>query len=681
MSYNNNGFTTPADYAALLSGLRGAQSQAGNGSRSISPMSMQQQQQMLMQQQQLYNMQQQQQRQGHYNVHSQQQFMPQPQHQQQHSAQAQMFASQIELQLQQIKMANLALQEQLIIQQQKQHQQQQQQQQQQARSQSPAYNNFAALGVQAGYGSMQQQQQSKRSVSVGAVSSYVNASAPLPLEDASNWQQNNGSMYGNNTEAGVQIDLSAEARHEARRGALQNLQQARQQRSHSPAASISSTTISPPPANLDWQAQRMQYRSASAFVPGQAAYISQRSTPPPETVVTPPAQIDSSKRDLHISHNNSSLQQHRKNSSDVSDASIQSLSISEANSHFSPNRGPALVLSKPGDEFPEDEGDDSVDDGPMSPSLTASMRAVSINSALTAVDEHTSKQNERRRSSSSGRHTVILSSSIVDLRAAAASGSGGRNSPFSSGSESSSNASSPTSDKSEVASFESTISTNATSLPNDSPTSTSFETDSNKQSSKEAHAGLGIRQSSETVPSTLPARRAVSAALPASLNPSASVFAPGPSPTTSKTYPSSLSAGSGSTTTGTYTPNRIFTAPARNGTPTGNQVTITRQPKGPADEKDLQARNFAGMIRRKAIGALRLAAASGAARASPVSSPVLAGFPGKMAHHPDSGPLQRLSSPPNAVVTSPLAHQTSFNMSDLATRAMKRRSMQGGFSA
>jgi len=304
---------------------------------------------------------------------------------------------------------------------------------------------------------------------------------------------------------------------------LAGLEQARQQRSHSPATSTSSNTVSPPPANLDWQAQRMQYRSASAFVPGQAAYISQqRSTPPPETVVTPPAQIDSSKRDLHISHNNSSLQQHRKNSSDVSDASIQSLSISEANSHFSPNRGPALVLSKPGDEFPEDEGDESVDDGPMSPSLTASMRAVSINSALAAGDEHTSKQNERRRSSSSGRHTVILSSSIVDLRAAAASGSGGRNSPFSSGSESSSNASSPTSDKSEVASFESTISTNATSLPNDSPTSTSFESDTIKQSSKETHAGLGIRQSSDTVPSTLPSRRAVSAALPASLNPSAS---------------------------------------------------------------------------------------------------------------------------------------------------------------
>lgn len=654
MSYNQ-GFhpQSAADRGALLAGLRGGQQQqygmrsnpASMGNQAFDELQyMMMQQQMQFQQQPLPFQQQQQHRQ------QQSQF--------QNSAQAQLFAlqqSQMELQLQQIKMANLALQEQLLM------QHQQQQQQQQVRMQSPpqqsqthqqhgpSYGNLAALGPNAA-----NRRAGGRSVSAGPALSY--ASSSFSMEDANNaWRYNGAHNYSSlDTNYEVQADLGAAARHEVRRDALQNLQQARQQRSPSPAASASAANFSPPMANLDWQAQRMQYKSGTS------------STPETAVVVTPPAQIDSGTRD-YIQSNGAAqpLQQHRKNSSEVSDASIQSLSISEAETHVSPNRGPALVLSKPGDEFPE-EGDDSTDIGPMSPSLTASMRATSIHGTLIAGEASSNSlpadQNSDKRRSSSGRHTVILSSSIVDLRRAAA-GQNGRNSPFTD-SESSSSASSPTSDKSEVASFESTNSTTATSVPNTSPTSVSFE--SKDVSEKESTLGLGRPPASTS--GSLPARRAVSALPAASLNPSASVFAPGPS---SKAYPSSLSASSANS--GTATPMRLFSAPARNGTPT-NVATIIRQPKGPADEKDLQAKNFAGMIRRKAVGALRLAAANGT-RASPASSPVLGGFPSNV--QAIEGGLPRFASNP----TSPLANQTGFNMSDLATRAMRRRSAQGGYTA
>lgn len=654
MSFNA-GYPTAADRAALLAGLRGGQQQqqqhAGMNSQSMDELQFMVMQQQLQFQQPL-------------------QFRPQQQQQQQpqfqNSAQAQLFAfqqSQIELQLQQIKMANLALQEQLLI-------QHQQHQQQAHRTQSPpvmhqqqvpSYGNLAALGNAAAT-----RRAGGRSVSAGpalAYSNYQFAGDDL----TSTWRQPAQVYSSPDTSYEVQPDLGIDARHEVRRGALQNLQQARQQRSNSPGTSVpsASASFSPPTANLDWQAQRMQYKSGTP-------YSERSATPEAAVVVTPPAQIDSSKRDLTHGSAAAALQQHRKNSSEVSDASVQSLSISEAGSHISPNRGPALVLSKPGDEFPDDEGDESTDDGPMSPSLTASMRAASIHGTLAAAaaasaDSPNSKENSEKRRSSSGRHTVILSSSIVDLRRAAAAGQSGRNSPFTD-SDTSSTASSPTSDKSEVASFESTHSTAATSLPNTSPTSINFDT----KSIAEPEASLGLGRPPVAGAQTLPHRRAVSAAPAASLNPSASVFAPGPS---SKTYPSSLSASSANS--GTATPMRLFSAPARNGTPT-NVATILRQPKGPADEKDLPAKNFAGMIRRKAVGALRLAAASGAARASPASSPILAGFPGNASFSSDGG-LPRFSSP-SGNPTSPLASQTGFNMSDLATRAMKRRSYQGGYA-
>ncbi|KAK9896306.1 hypothetical protein P389DRAFT_77534 [Cystobasidium minutum MCA 4210] len=657
MSFNNYGY--PADCAARLSGLRGGQTAAAGASNSrsipssaaaMNTQSFDDLQYMMLQQQ----MQFQQPLPFNNNNINQQQFHQQQQQQQFHNpAQAQLFAlqqSQIELQLQQIKMANLALQEQILIQ----HQQQQARSQspgqhQQQHQQVPSYGNLAALGASAA-----NRRAGNRSVSAGPAFMYNQQQL---AEDANtSWRQS--SPQHSSSDASYEVaqasnDLDADARHEARRGALQNLHQARQHRSQSPVLPSISGAFSPPTANPDWQAQRMQYKSSN-------------NTPEASVVVTPPAQIDSGKRDLtHGSGGQSYMQQHRKNSSEVSDVSIQSLSISEAESHVSPNRGPALVLSKPGDDFPDEDDDanESADDGPMSPSLTASMRAASIHSAF---DQNQGGGQSEKRRTSSGRHTVILSSSIVDLRRAAAGNQSGRNSPFTD-SESSSTVSSPTSDKSEVASFDSTSSTVATSIPNTSPTSANF--DSKSMAEEEASLGLGK-------PPSLAAqqqRRAVSAMPGTSggpLNPSASVFAPGPS----KAYPSSLSAGSGSN--GTTTPMRIFSAPARNGTPT-NASTILRQPKGPADEKDMAAKNFAGMIRRKAVGALRLAAANGA-RSSPVSSPVLAGFPGNISQGSDG--FSRFASPSNGL-TSPLASQTSFNMSDLATRAMKRRSQQGGYAA
>lgn len=651
MSFNH-GYPNPAERAALLSGLRGnysatnamrsASASAGMNQQSLDDLQyMMLQQQMQFQQPLPFNQQQQQRQQ------QQQQFHHNP-------AQAQLFAiqqSQLELQLQQIQMANLALQEQILMQHQQQarshspaHHHHQQQQQQQQQPQAPSYGNLAALGAAAAT-----RRAGGRSVSAGPAYAYNQPA----IDDASNnWRQAAPAYSSPDTSYEVHQtgnDSDAEARHEARRGALQNLQQARQQRSQSPNLSSTSGVFSPPTANLDWQAQRMQYKSSG--------------TPEAAVVVTPPAQIDSGKRDL--THGSGQQQpQHRKNISEVSDASIQSLSISEAGSHVSPNRGPALVLSKPGDEFPEEEGgDESTDDGPMSPSLTASMRAASIHSTL---DQGNSSQQSEKRRSSSGRHTVILRSSIVDLRRAAADNQSGRNSPFTD-SDSSSAASSPTSDKSEVASFDSTSSTVATSLPNTSPTSVNFDTKDIAES--EASLGLGKPPSASTSTQTLPSqRRAVSAmAGSGSLNASASVFAPGGS---SKAYPSSLSVGSGSNT-----PLRLFSAPARNGTPP-NVPTVLRQPKGPADEKDMAAKNFAGMIRRKAVGALRLAAASGA-RASPVSSPVLGGFPVNVSQGSDG--MTRFASPSGGL-TSPLATQTTFNMSDLATRAMRRRSQQGGYA-
>lgn len=643
MSYGNGFQPTTADRAALLSGLRGGQ-HAGMRSAS-NPAGMNQSfdelQYMMMQQQMQFQQQ-------------PMPFQPQQRPQFQNSAQAQLFAlqqSQMELQLQQIKMANLALQEQLLI------------HHHQSRAQSPpkqvqqqhlpsSYGNLAALGAAAA-----NRRANGRSVSAGPAFSYMNTQAGM--DDANNSWRQNGPVYSSpDTSYEVQPDLSSDVRHEVRRDALQNLQQARQQRSQSPAAPASSVTFSPPTANLDWQAQRMQYKSGMPY--------SDQSTPEAAVVVTPPAQIDSGKRDLTHGSASAHLPQHRKNTSEMSDASIQSLSISEAGSHVSPNRGPALVLSKPGDDFPDDEGDESTDDGPMSPSLTASMRAASIHGTLAAAaasttDSPHAKERSEKRRTSSGRHTVILNSSIVDLRRAAADSHNGRTSPFAD-SDSSSVASSPTSDKSEVASFESTISTTATSLPTTSPTSTDFDSKDIVQS--EASIGLGRPPMAGNYSALQ--RRAVSAAPSTSLNPSASAFAPDPS---AKSYPSSLSASPANSSTAT--PMRIFSAPARNGTPT-SIPTILRQPKGPADEKDLAVKNFAGMIRRRAVGALRLAAASGA-RASPVSSPVLNGFPGNVA---ESG-FTRFSNNP----TSPLASQTSFNMSDLATRAMRRRSAQGGHTA
>jgi hypothetical protein len=84
------------------------------------------------------------------------------------------------------------------------------------------------------------------------------------------------------------------------------------------------------------------------------------------------------------------------------------------------------------------------------------------------------------------------------------------------------------------------------------------------------------------------------------------------------------------------------------------------------------------MIRRKAVGALRVAASNGG-RISPVASPVVATF-GQSAF--DSH-MRHATSPPlsNSIVSPPLGSGTFADFgAELTQRALKRRSQQYALS-
>jgi len=599
----------------LLAGLRSAR--ATNPEQQPHQLQQQQQQQlqMLLQQQQM-------------------QFYAQNQTQMhQAPSQAQLIAlqqSQLELQLQQMQMANLALQEQILL-------QHQQQQAAQAAAQTGSSNTTSG-----GYRSLQHQ------------ASRDN------LDDSQ----------------------------QARRSALRNLPAARKQRD------VSSSSAS----NLDWQAERMRFAS-----PPPADKPPLSSSPPklPELSsgngANGPRQTsnDGAVRQSGPASNapaNIVTQHHRKTSSLASAASAQSAALSDAGSLYSPNQGPALILSKPKDEFAEDEEDDAIpEDTPGSPSLHASIRAMNLvgepgrKAPEDAIGGDPREETETAKPKKVKRHTVILTSSLprivspppIDSKKAAAA----KDSQSSSADScSSSQSSSPTSDKSDIASFDSagSVSTTSTSLPALSPTATTFV---------KMETALPSAENVKTRNFTVPAK----ASHTPILNPAAAAFSPAGS--AAKTainsrYPSSLSLQPSATTTPVATPPpmRLFSAPPPStgtssgfGTPTAsNGITVIRQPRGPAKEAELSSKNFAGMIRRKAVGALRVAASNGG-RISPVASPVVATF-GQSAF--DSH-MRHATSPPlsSSIVSPPLGSGTFADFgAELTQRALKRRSQQSAFS-
>ena len=590
-------------------------------------------------------------------------------------SQAQLFAlqqSQIEMQLHQIKLANLALQEQILYQ----HQQRQvtAQQQQQQQQQQHAQAHF-------------------------------------------NWQQ--------------QTAEGADDAQQTRRGALRSLQQARQQRDTSPTTSLSNAASS----NLNWQAERLRF-SSNAPVTITSGYGSGTGSTPntynrikqPATPVSP----------LPPPTESASKHHHRKTSSLASSDSVRSsTTISDAGSGYSPNKGPALVLSKPGDDFEEEDEEEDEEDGmsgkhgqdPMSPSLHASMRTMHIMNAAgiaASVSAGSGKSQESngnckdqdinasKEAKKNKRHTLILSSSLPAITPPTWTNSSGLATvcdPLRSESETgqqeencSSDSSSPTSERSEVASFDSIHSTAtvATSTSATSPTvATLAEKEGHKQHMEIAPSkdGVGIRRVV-----TVPVKQLQPQA---PLNPAATAFSPSiatgftpssaySSPALETRYPShhvhsspltQQQRNAAVTTPGSHIMRNFSAPPAPSstsssssfGTPSGfiTSITILRQPKGPANESELLAKNFAGMIRRKAVGALRLAAFHGGNRTSPATSPVGTDF------HKSQGHVGYATSPPigssySHGLVSPTLPASGFAGfgAELAQRALKRRSQQ-----
>ncbi|CAD6569663.1 MAG: hypothetical protein CYPHOPRED_003507 [Cyphobasidiales sp. Tagirdzhanova-0007] len=592
--------------------------------------------------------------------------------------------SQIEVQLQQMKMANLALQEQIMYQ----HQQQ-------------------AIA--------QQQQQQHHE---------AQAQAQLVQQQASEAQED------------VQ---------QARRGALRNLQQARKQRDPLPAPTSSGPASGSAASNLDWQAERLRFTSPPPDTPNN---LIAGSDGPATPVVNP------------VSAGSVAKQHHRKSSSLASSGSVQSMAtVSEAGSLCSPNKGPALVLSKPGDDFDEEEEEDQVGgklddyipgkDGqdPLSPTLHASMRSMHVTAAAAAAsasrvgkdkdskggsgaggkDEDSSASKEAKKAK---RHTVILSSSLppidtIALRkqenATSHSESSRAGRTGQEDTSSSSGSSSPTSERSEVASFESANSaaTNATSNPAASPTAATL---AEKEADTQSHEQIPVNfAAAARRVFTGPAKHAQQ---PMVLNPAAAAFAPsfaGPrsssisasSQVIDARYPSTLSLMSPSSS---RTPTPLATPPPHGmrlssappapssasssafGTPSASSsttgATVLRQPKGPATDAELPARNFTGMIRRKAIGALKIAAFNGG-RVSPLTSPVVPDFYASMMNNNSSSNNNNNNTAAaqqdhSRQTTSPVASVTAGGMvsptlpaggfagfgAELAQRALKRRSQQ-----
>ena len=551
------------------------------------------------------------------------------QHQQQQAQQLFAFQqAQIEmLQQQQQQLVQLAMQEQLLLQQQQALQAAQmaqavQQQQQRLEQQQK----------------LEQQQQQQASVAQYARSGQRSVSASPVVQQTTAWTGN---------------EHDAAARQE-RWGGLRELQQARKQREASVPANGTQHSFSPPPpasavSLQDWQAERMRAYEANS--------TDGRSGP-----ATPVAAVSNAQtQQMH----------HRKNSSVASSASIQSLSISEAGSQFSPNRGPALVLSSPGEEFDEDDYNTTAGDEPTSPSISASMRAATIHERLSSVSSEVSsfdntetieaagKEKTGRRSGGKKRHTVILSSSLPPFAMPAGDKLAGESS--SEGGAFSGSSSPTESERSEVASFESAGTAN-TSAGNTSPT------DANHSKTKTVEAQAAIN---------------AQAAAAAAFNPKAAAFRPSSAsssgtstPATQQLsgasgprYPSSLALRSLGAGHGASSSARIFTAPASSGASNlaASAITVIRQPKGPVDESELATKNFAGMIRRRAVGALRVATytyGSGNGRSSPCASPVVGAFSS------GGNEGEGLKSPPLGS-----AGFAGFGAS-LAERAMKRRSQQ-----
>lgn len=471
----------------------------------------------------------------------------------------------------------------------------------------------------------QQQQQGNNGTTQYARNGQRSVSASPIVQQNTNWTGN---------------EHDAAARQE-RWGALRDLQQARKQREGpAPASASAAQQTFSPSVRQDWQAERMRaYEGKSG----------------PATPVA--------SQQAAVQHH------HRKNSSVASSASIQSLSISEAGSQFSPNKGPALVLSSPGEEFDEDDYSITAGDEPTSPSLNASMRAATIHERLSpasgqsSAPEIASQASEQgkssKKSASKKRHTVILSSSLPPFAMPVKNETSTESS--SDGGAGSSGSSSPTeSDHSEVASFESAGTAN-TSAGAISPIDVLAKAEAVQQMTAQAQVfnpkAAAFRPSSTgSTASAASSGTSTPALASQQLN-----------GTSGPRYPSSLALRGfdGASGTSTAPSMRVFTAPAGLANSKNNgSITIIRQPKGPVDETELSSKNFAGMIRRRAVGALRVATftyGAGNGR-SPVASPVIGAF-----EHAADG----MVSPP-----LPSAREFAGFGASLAERAMKRRSQQ-----
>lgn len=468
-----------------------------------------------------------------------------------------------------------------------------------------------------------------------------------------------------------------------RKGALRNLQQARKQRE--PGSSKMPTPASAAPS-LDWQLERLRYASSS-----QSSSSSSNSEQSKAGANSSPSLVDDSQSGPAAA----ATGHHRKTSSLASTASsTHSAAHSDSSSVCSPNRGPALVLSKPYEEFPEDEEDEAIYASPQELVGATSVRSQLDQSKSGGGSEDKSILGSVAKSDSKGktkRHTVILSSSLPTLAASAKtvssdvsrtysgdstiadassqrgetlseSGSSGSSSPTSTGS--------PVSDRSDPASFDS---------PDTAATAASMDDDALLKLHEQADTSILVQKRIVTAPSKTVGQLA--------LNPTASAFMPTTQSTQSgrvqevrKHTGTETPSGRSTPVGGPFGAFRVFSAPTPTsaassgfGTPLlSNGVTIVRQPKGPANEADLSAKNFSGMIRRKAVGTLKLAAFSGG-RTSPLPSPVTGEFPSTafQSH------VRHTTSPP-VILSSPAPSSATFATfgAELAQRALKRRSQQ-----
>lgn len=528
--------------------------------------------------------------------------------------------AQIEMQMQQIRLAQFALQQRqqqqaaitIQLQQQQHLQQQVQQQQQQQAQQQQQHHRTASAQInarttRAASASPTIEQRSRFSSQPGSAANQVDSWRSTPQVETANLNHYNDS---------------------APNSAL-----------HTPSASSSSMA--------DWQAKRMSFPAPSR--------ADSSSTATDRTNAA--AQVNGAKPSDGISKY-SSLQyneRHRKNSSMASSASLSS-----SGSACSPNRGPALVLSKPGEDCDSEAGAD------VDRSTKLVERDSDAGLSMADLPERAAGSPPNQLSKKQSRHTTILSSClppIASLAAAAATMQQSKVSPAEATNAASaitssrkvtppsSGPSSPSSDNSDIASFDSTTSavTSRTSVQESSPT---------KDDAMATH---------------IPPATSVKGATP--LNPAAAMFSPQPVPYVASTanparQPLRLGSGSWSSQSG---------GPL---TPLSSAgVTVLRQPKGPADDADMPTKNFAGMIRRKAVGTLRIAATLSNQRVhSAAPSPVVEQFARFDLASNDAVPSSAIPqySSYDAGQSPQIAAPRSFADfgAQLAQRAMQRRSAQ-----